>query len=377
MDLWNKLTGELIDIIEWIDDSNDTLVWRFERYENEIKNGAKLVVRQQQVAIFVNEGQIADVFSAGTYELTTQNLPILTTLEGWKYGFHSPFKAEVYFINLRTFTDNKWGTQNPVMLRDAEFGPVRIRAFGNFTFKVTDPRLLLTEIVGTDGHFTLAELDTQFKALVVSGFSDAIAESRIPILDMAANYTEVSNRVCERLAEDFRAYGLSIIKFVVENISLPPNVEEALDKRSSMGLLGDLNKYTQYQTANALEAAAKNPGGEASSAMGIGMGFAAANQISQAMGSAQSPNNVQATNNAQAAPVVPPALPGEINFFVALHGKQAGPFPLAELTNMARAGQLDRRSLVWTQGMAAWEKAGEVALLQSLFESLPPPIPGV
>ncbi len=205
MDLWNKLTGELIDIIEWTDDSNDTLVWRFERYENEIKNGAKLIVRQQQVAIFVNEGQIADVFSSGTYELTTQNLPILTTLEGWKYGFHSPFKAEVYFISLRTFTDNKWGTQNPVMLRDAEFGPVRIRAFGNFTFKVTDPRLLLNEIVGTDGHFTLVELDTQFKALVVSGFSDAIAESRIPILDMAANYTEVSNQVCERLGADFGA----------------------------------------------------------------------------------------------------------------------------------------------------------------------------
>ncbi len=364
MDLWNKLTGELIDIIEWTDDSNDTLVWRFERYENEIKNGAKLIVRQQQVAIFVNEGQIADVFSSGTYELTTQNLPILTTLEGWKYGFHSPFKAEVYFISLRTFTDNKWGTQNPVMLRDAEFGPVRIRAFGNFTFKVTDPRLLLNEIVGTDGHFTLVELDTQFKALVVSGFSDAIAESRIPILDMAANYTEVSNQVCERLGADFGAYGLSIIKFVVENISLPPNVEEALDKRSSMGLLGDLNKYTQYQMANALEAAAKNPGGEASSAMGIGLGFAAANQISQAMG------------NAQAAPSAPPPLPGEMSFFVALHGKQAGPFPLAELTNMARAGQFDRTSLVWAQGMATWEKAGEVALLQALFESLPPPLPG-
>ena len=365
MDLWNKLTGELIDIIEWTDDSNDTLVWRFERYQNEIKNGAKLIVRQQQVAIFVNEGKIADVFTSGTYELTTQNLPILTTIEGWKYGFNSPFKAEVYFISLRTFTDNKWGTQNPIMLRDAEFGPVRIRAFGNFTFKVIDPRSLLTEIVGTDGHFTLAEIDTQFKALVVSGFSDAVAESRIPILDMAANYSELSTIICNHMSADFAVYGLSLMRFVVENISLPPNVEEALDKRSSMGLLGDLNKYSQYQTANALEAAAKNPDGNASSIVGIGMGFAAANQIAQSMTNSQHPAS-------------PPPIPdGTITFFVAANGQQTGPFPLSELTNMARSGQLDRSSLVWSQGMANWSKAGEVAVLQSLFESLPPPIPGV
>lgn len=372
MGFWDKLTGEFVDIIEWTDDSNDTLVWRFERYQNEIKNGAKLTVRQQQAAIFVNEGQIADVFTSGMYELTTENLPILSTLKGWKYGFSSPFKAEVYFVNLRTFTDMKWGTKNPIMLRDPEFGPIRIRAFGNFSIKVEDPKKLLEEIVGTDGHFTTDEIDAQLKTLVVSRFSDAIAESKIPVLDMAANYDELSVIMRERMAGDFSQYGLSLTKFLAENISLPENVEAALDKRSSMGILGDLNKYTQFQAAESMEHAAKNPGGEASAGIGMGMGFAMANQMSQSLANQNQASQPQAA----AQPTMPPPLPTQAQFYVAINGAQAGPFAMDVLKQKAQAGEINRESLVWKEGMANWAKAAEVDELKSLFASMPPPLPG-
>lgn len=368
MDFWGKLTGEFIDIVEWTDDSNDTLVWRFERYGNEIKNGAKLVVRQSQVAIFVNEGQIADSFQSGTHELSTQNLPILSTLKGWKYGFSSPFKAEVYFINQRNFTDNKWGTKNPIMLRDPEFGPLRIRAFGNFSLKIQDPRRFLEEIVGTDGHFTVDEIQSQLKTLTVTRFSDAIAESRIPVLDMAANYDELSTIMSQRMQLDFANYGLSLSSFLVENISLPANVEEALDKRSSMGILGNLNQYTQFQAANAMEQAAQNPGGDASAGIGMGMGFAMANQLGNAFG--------QQNSAPPASAAMPPPLPTEKNFFIAVNGQQTGPFPVSALPAKAQNGELQRDSLVWAEGMANWTAASQVDELKTLFANVPPPIPG-
>jgi len=370
MGLWDKLTGEFVDVIEWTDESNDTLVWRFERYQNEIKNGAKLTVRQSQVAIFVNEGQIADVFTSGMHELKTENLPLLSTLQGWKYGFNSPFKAEVYFVNMRTFTDNKWGTKNPIMLRDPEFGPIRIRAFGNFNIKVSDPKKLLEEVVGTDGHFTLDEIHSQLKSLAVSRFSDAVAESKIPVLDLAANYDELSDLMKERMNPDFEQYGLSLHKFLVENVSLPPNVEAALDKRSSMGIIGNLNSYSQFQAANAMEAAANNPGGEASAGIGMGMGFAMANQMGQqTMGNqnnaAQSPS-----------PAAPPPLPTENSYFVSISGQQAGPFRVSEFKQKINSNEVQRSSLVWAEGMAGWVKAEEVDELKALFASVPPPLPG-
>lgn len=379
MDLWGKLLGELVDIIEWTDASNDTLVWRFERYQNEIKNGAQLIVRQQQVAIFVNEGKIADVFTSGTYELETANLPILATLKGWKYGFNSPFKAEVYFVNMRTFTDNKWGTQNPIMLRDVEFGPIRIRAYGNFTIKVDDPKKLIEEIVGTDGHFTLEEIHTQLKTLAVSRFSDALAEQQISILDMAANYDELSTMMCARMSSDFAQYGLLLNRFLVENISLPPNVEEALDKRSSIGILGNLNNYTQYQAATAMEAAAKNPGGEAGAGIGLGVGFAMAGQLNQAFGNpaAQHPVNQGQGENQGSAASMPPPLPNGTKYFVAVNGKQTGPFELIELHQMIQSRQVEIATLVWAEGMAAWTKAEDVVQLKPFFTAMPPPLPGV
>lgn len=372
MGWWDKLTGELIDIIEWTDDSNDSLVWRFERYQNEIKNGAQLTVRQGQVAIFVNEGQIADVFTPGMHQLETNNLPLLSTLKGWKYGFNSPFKAEVYFINTRTFTANKWGTKNPIMLRDPEFGPIRIRAFGNFNIKVTDPTRLLEDIVGTDGHFTLDEIHNQLRTLAVSRFSDAIGESQLPVLDMAANYDELSELMRQKMADDFAQYGLSLQRFLVENISLPENVEAALDKRSSMGILGNLNQYTQYQSANALEQAAQNPSGGASSGMGMGMGFAMANQMANSMGNTQQ----QAPQQAPASPATPPPLPTQSHYFLAINGQQVGPLAVADIKHKVQQNEVNRSTLAWTEGMANWTPVSDIDELKPLFASMPPPIPG-
>jgi membrane protease subunit (stomatin/prohibitin family) len=263
MGLWDFIKTELIDIVEWLDDSGDTLVYRFQRHDNEIKNGAQLTVRPGQAAVFVNEGKIADVFEPGRYELSTKNLPILATLRGWKYGFDSPFKVEVYFVSTRQFTDQKWGTKNPLMLRDPEFGPIRLRAFGTYAFRASEPAKLIAEIVGTDGHFTVDEIHEQLRNLVVSRFADALGEGKIPALDLAGNYDELGDKVRGKIAPEFNRYGLELTTLLVENVSLPPEVEQALDKRSSMGVLGDLQAYTRYQTAEAIGDAAKQPGGMA------------------------------------------------------------------------------------------------------------------
>ena len=287
MGLLDKIRGEFVDIIEWTDPSNDTMVYRFSRLDNEIKMGAKLTVREGQAAVFVNKGQIADVFGPGMYTLETDNMPILSTIMGWKHGFHSPFKAEVYFVSTRRFTDLKWGTKHPVTLRDPEFGPVRLRAFGTYTIKVQDAGVFIKEIVGTDGHFTTDEVSDQLRNMIVSRFADIVGESKIPVLDLAANYDELGEFVSTKISPEFGNYGLEVTKMLVENISLPEAVEEALDKRSSMGIIGNLQQYTQFQTANAMEEAAKNPGGMAAGGMGMGMGFAMANQMGQSMNTPQ------------------------------------------------------------------------------------------
>jgi len=368
MGLWDKIKGEFIDIIEWLDASSDVMVHRFERHNNEIKNGAKLTVRESQVAVLINEGQLADVFQPGMYTLTTENMPILSTLKGWKYGFNSPFKVEVYFVNTKQFTDLKWGTPNPVMLRDPEFGPIRIRAFGNYSMRVVDAAKFIKEIVGTDGEFTTEKVTDQLKSIVITRFTDALGECKIPILDLAANYDEMSKLIGDKLKPEFQEYGIDMTKLLVSNISLPPNVEEALDKRSSMGIIGDLNKYTQYQTAEAMMAAANNPnGGGAAAGMGMGMGFAMANQMANAMNTNQ--NNQQ--QNQQTHPPVPP----QLQFFAVINGQQAGPFDLNALKQMIAQNQITKQTLVWRQGMANWEAADKVVELQTLFGAVPPPIP--
>ncbi|GAB3854678.1 SPFH domain-containing protein [Dactylosporangium cerinum] len=261
MGLWDKIQGEFVDIIEWLDDSRDTIVWRFPRYQNEIKMGAQLIVRESQTAVFVNEGQVADVFKPGTHTLQTQNLPILSTLKGWKYGFDSPWKAEVYFVNTRQFTDLKWGTQNPVMLRDAEFGMVRLRAFGAYALRVTEPDKLLRELVGTDPQFRTEEVSEFVRQLIVGHLGSALATAGVPVLDLAARQLEIGQQLAGVLTTELAGYGIQIPKFVIENISVPPEVEEAIDKRTSMGVVGNLDTYTKFQTANAIEDAANNSGG--------------------------------------------------------------------------------------------------------------------
>ncbi len=370
MGIFNKLKNEFIDIIEWIDESNNTIVHRFERYQNEIKMNAKLTVRESQVAVFINEGQIADIFKPGMYTLKTENMPILSTLKGWKYGFNSPFKAEVYFVNTKKFTDLKWGTPNPIMLRDPEFGPVRIRAFGAYEFRIKDAGEFIKGIAGTDGNFTTEEITNQLRNIIITRFTDAIGEAKIPILDMAANYNEVSDFIWKKIIPEFDGYGIDVTKFLISNISLPPNVEEALDKRSSMGIIGDLGKYQQFQTAEAMEAAANNPsGGGASEGMGLGMGMAMASQMMGSMNQAQQQGQQQGQQQ-NAAP--PPPL---AQFYVAVNGQQQGPFDNNALQQMVNSKQLTKETLVWKQGFANWTAAGQVPELSNLFAAAPPPPP--
>ncbi len=307
MGMWDRITSQFIEIIEFLDDDHETLVWRFPVRGQEIKNGAKLIVREGQAACFVNEGKLADVFSPGTYTLTTENLPILATLKGWKYGFNSPFKAEVYFVDTTQVTDLKWGTQNPIMLRDPEFGPIRLRAFGIFSMRITDPAKFLREVVGTDGHFEVDEILGHVKRSLVSRFTQALASSNIAALDLASNYQALAERVRPRLAEDFDEWGIEITKFIIENISLPPNVEAVLDKRSEMGIVGNVQQYAAYQMASAIPDAAKTPNSLAGAGMGLAAGMNMAQQLGQAM--TAPPQSGQAEAPA-AAPASSPADPG-------------------------------------------------------------------
>jgi membrane protease subunit (stomatin/prohibitin family) len=359
MGIFEKLRNEFIDIIEWIDDSRHTLVWRFPRYHNQIKQGAQLIVRPGQVALFINEGKIADVFQPGMHTLITQNLPILSTLQGWKYGFDSPFKAEVYFVSTRQITELKWGTPNPVMLRDADFGPIRLRAFGVYSLRVLDATALLKELVGTDGVFEADEINELMRSIINTAFADLLGQSRIAALDLASHYQELSDQlkqaVNQRIDDE---YGLEVSQLAIVNVSLPPEVEKAIDARSSMGVIGDLQRYQQFQMANAMTAAAQNPGGGAASGMGIGLGFAMANQMSQGFG----------------AGAPPPPLP-QAAFHVAVNGQTQGPFALSQLAAAIQQGQLVAATLVWTQGMSGWLAASQVPQLAALFAAPPPPPP--
>ncbi len=371
MGFFEKLRGELIDIVEWIDDGYHTLVWRFPRYQNEIKNGARLVVRPGQKAIFVDQGQVADTFEPGLHTLNTENLPILSTIRGWKHGFESPFKAEVYFVSTRQVTDLKWGTPNPIMLRDADFGPLRIRAFGTYALQAKDPKALLEQLVGTDGIFEAEEVRELLRSVIVSSFADLLGEAKIAALDLAAKYGELSEalrqNVVARVADD---YGLDIPQLFIVNISLPEEVEKALDTRSSMGVIGDMQRFQQYQMGQAMTAAANNPsGGGAAEGMGMGMGFAMANQMVQGM---QGAGGAGGAGGGATPPPPPGAAPV---FHVTSQGKTFGPFNATQLAQQVAAGQISPQSLVWTAGMGAWTAAGEVPQLAGIFQQTPPPPP--
>jgi membrane protease subunit (stomatin/prohibitin family) len=369
MGIFNTLRNELIDIIEWVDDSKHTLVWRFPRYQNEIKNGARLIVRPGQNAILVREGQLADVFEPGSYELTTKNLPLLSTLAGWKYGFESPFKAEVYFVSTRTLSDLKWGTPNPVMLRDADFGPVRLRAFGNFTLRAIDPKALLRELTGTDGIFEAEAVGELLRSIIASSFADVIGQAQIPALDLAARYTElaelVRKRTCERIDDE---YGLEVPSLQIVNIALPESVEKALDTRSEMGVIGDLGRYQQYQLGNALgNAATSSAGGAAADGLGIGLGIGMAGQMLRAVGQASAPG--------AGIGAAPPPPPPAVTWHVTANGQTFGPFTLEQMAQGIARNEVHQGSLVWSAGLAAWTQAGQVPQLAALFGPPPPPPP--
>lgn len=367
MGLFDKIRHELIDIIDWTDDTSDTLVWRFPRYENEIKYGAKLVVRESQAGAFINEGKLADVFQPGTYTLQTQNLPILATLKGWKYGFESPFKAEVYFVSTRTITDRKWGTKNPIMMRDAEFGIVRLRAFGTFALRVSDPAAFLRQVAGTEARFTVEQIEDQLRDLLVARFADALGTAKVSAIDLAGNYDRIGRLVAAQIQPDFTNFGLQIVNLLVENISLPPEVEAAMDKRTSMGVIGNMQTFTQYEAASSIPTAAANPGGIAGAGAGIAMGYAMAGQMAAGLSGLQ--------NHPATSPAAPPPLPGGAVYYAAIEGKQAGPFTSEQLSQKVSAGQLNAETLVWKPGMAAWQKAGGLADFASLFAATPPPLP--
>ena len=373
MGIFDFLSGEFIDVIHWVDDTRDTMVWRFEREGHEIKYGAKLTVREGQAAVFVHEGQLADVFTPGLYMLETNNMPILTTLQHWDHGFKSPFKSEIYFVNTTRFNDLKWGTKNPIIVRDPEFGPVRLRAYGTYSVRVSDPARFLTEIVGTDGEFTMDEISYQIRNVIVQEFSRTIARAQIPVLDMAANTRELGKLVAQEIAAQIGEYGLSLPELYIENISLPPAVEDVLDKRSSMGVIGNLNEYMQFQAAEAL---GRDGAGAAAIQAGLGAGLGM--QMGHVAAAQAGPWGArpQAPAQPQASMAPPPPPPVEHVWHIAEGGETKGPYSKAALGRMASEGQLTRETYVWTPGQDGWQQAEDVMELAQLFTVLPPPPPG-
>lgn len=306
MGLIDYLKTQFLEIIEWQDDSRDTISFRYPDLDKEIKNGAQLIVRESQTAQFVYLGQFGDTFGPGKYTLTTDNIPILATLKGWKYGLHSPFKADVYFVNTRLFTGNKWGTANPIMLRDADFGIVRARAYGIFDFHVTDVKVFLKEVAGTDDHFRLEEFSDTMRSRIVSVFTEALASAKVPVLDAAARYNELGAALLPVINPAvISRYGLEITSFVVENISVPPEVEQAIDKRSSMAAIGNLNDYVKFQMAEGMTKGSGEGAGMASTAAGLGAGLAMGQQMMAAMNASST-----APSGGPAGPAVPPPVPG-------------------------------------------------------------------
>jgi membrane protease subunit (stomatin/prohibitin family) len=375
MGIWDKIKGEFVDIIEWTDASTDTMVYRFERHGNEIKYGAKLTVRESQVAVFVDEGQFADVFVPGMYTLETSNMPILSTLKGWKHGFNSPFKSEVYFVNTKRFNDQKWGTKNPIMMRDADFGMVRVRAFGTYALRIKDAKVFMQEVVGTNWQFTTEEITNQVRNYIVSGFAEAIAQTQMPVLDLYSQYDDMGEALTKLMAPKIEALGLELIDLMVENVSVPPEVEQAIDTRSKMGAVGNLDNYMKYQAADAMVKGAENPGGMG----GVGAQMAAGMMMGQQMGGMMQPPPATAPvappppGGAGAAPP-PPAQTGP-QLHMAVNGQQFGPYSLDQIAEYIKEGRIQPDSMLWMNGMANWQPASTIDGVKEMFGGTPPPPP--
>jgi membrane protease subunit (stomatin/prohibitin family) len=378
MGLLDKLKGEIVDIIEWMDDSRSTLAWRFPRYQNEIKNGAQLIVREGQKAVFVYRGALADQFEPGHYELKSENLPILSTLQGWKHGFDSPFRSEVYFINTRPVTDLRWGTPQPVTVRDPDFKMVQVRANGLCVVKIADVEIFLKEVIGTDSVVEIDEIAELLRRVISMAFSDLVLETGLGAIDLQGQQVSLSGKLAEFVQERVDdEYGLEIPEMTM-NISLPDEITQAMTKGVAKGVEAsgfvenvDLNKYQQAQAADAMLAAAQNEGGSVmGDMMQMGMGVAMSGQMANQMGGM----GQQAPQQAAAPAAGPPPLPGQTMYHVDHNGEAGGPYNVSQMQQGIQGGQVTGQTLVWAQGMAAWAPAQGVPELQTLFAK-PPPIP--
>lgn len=371
MGLFDFIRNQFIDIVEWPDETPDVLVHRFEREDHEIKNGAKLIVRPGQAAVFVNEGRIADQFEPGTYVLSTSNLPILTNLLSLPTGFESWHKVEVYFIKTTEQLNRSWGTKQPIMMRDADFGMLRIRGFGNYSYRVGRTDGMLERFVGARAEFKTLDIEPQFSMRILSEFSDALGEMRIPALDLASKYVELGDYIRQTANVKFQEMGFELTSFTVGNIALPQEVNEAIDKRGALGALGGaMGLYTQKQAADAMVAAANNEGvggGMAGMMVGGMMGGMMGQQVMQQQ-------HGMMPQGAAAGGAMPPPLPIVASYYLAVNGQRLGPYGLHDLSGMVAGGMLRPETLVWTAGMADWQEARTVAGLQSLF-NVPPAVP--
>jgi len=374
MGLMDKIKGELIDVIQWLDNTNNTMLYRFERYGNEIKYNAKLVVREGQMAAFINEGQLADVFKPGTYTLETGNLPVLATILGWKYGFESPFKSEVYFCSTRQFTNLKWGTPGPCTMRDQEFGAVRVTAFGLYSIKVKDPAVFIREIAGTEGLFSTESIEENLRGKIGTRIKEVMPEAGIPIIDLESKVVQLGETLKAKIARSFDAFGLELVEVQVQDIGLPDEVERAIDKAGAIRAIGDIQAYTQYEAASSIRDAANNPGGLAAAGVGAGIGLGMGSQMAGAMGGLLGSQGMH--HSEQRKDVAQPPKT-QTQYFLAINGQQTGPFGLDGLLQMAQAGEINRSSLVWRQGMTSWDKIENVQELVSSFGAILPPQPPV
>ena len=356
MNLFNIIKNQLIEVIEWTDDSRDTLSYRWPDDDKEIKNGAQLIVRESQQVQFVAAGQYADLFGPGKHTLSTENVPVLSTILGWKYGFQSPFKCDVYYINTRLFTGNKWGTSNPVLMRDKDFGVVRIRAFGTYDFRIVQPALFLKEVAGTDQNFRIDEFADTMRSRIVSVFTEALAKAQVPVLDVATRYGDLGQALVQIINPAMvEKYGIEVTSFVLENVSVPPEVEQAIDKRSSMGAIGNLNDYVKYQMGQAMAsggegaAAATLP---ATMAMGFGMAQEMMKQMQQpAAAAGQSALGTQGAHDAfspaaaQAAQATPAGAAPALQVYTPEQAAQLLGVDVADVLAELEGGQLKGRKI--------------------------------
>ena len=376
MTLRDFIQGELIDIVEWLESSTDAMAWRFDRPNNELKNGAKLIVRPGQLALFVEQGTVADVFQPGSHELATKNLPLLSKLRGWKYGFESPFKAEIVFVSTRQFTNLKWGTKSPVMTRDPELGAIRLRAYGTYAVRVRDAESFVRELVGANATFAVSQIADQIRDMVVARFAELLGEKPIPVLQLAANYRELGDLATEKLAAELARFGVELTQLVVESIALPDEVAATLDQKTRLGLLGgDLGSYAQLQAADAIRDSARNQGaGGAGAAIGVGLGMA--QQLAGAAGQALNTSNASggATNAPSSGatpqtppPMAPPPLPNALAIWLGVRGTPTGPLDLVALKQHFRDGTLTSDTLAWRAGMPEWKPASQLPELASVL----------